>query len=62
MQRKEKNHKNQYKLSQLFVKTNSINKLLINLGKIKREITQVNTIRIGKEDISTNTNEIQKKY
>jgi HD-GYP domain-containing protein (c-di-GMP phosphodiesterase class II) len=43
-----------------FEKINKIDKPLVNMTKQKRENTQIYKIRDEKEDITTNTNEIQK--
>jgi hypothetical protein len=43
-----------------FEEINKINKPLVHMTKWRREKTQINKIRDGKGDITTNTNEIQK--
>jgi hypothetical protein len=46
--------------SWFFKKINKIDKPLVNMTKAGREKTQINKIRDEKEDITPNTNEIQR--
>jgi hypothetical protein len=58
--RPKKTKKNQSNKIWFFEKINMINKPLANMTKQRREKTQINKIRDEKEDITTNTNEIQR--
>jgi hypothetical protein len=42
-----------------FEKVNNIDKPMANLTKMRKENTQISEIRIEKEEITTNTKEIQ---
>jgi hypothetical protein len=43
----------------VFEKINKIDKILANLTKMRREKTQINKIRNEREEVTTNTKEIQ---